>query len=94
MIETAGIEILGNITAEQPYFIFLDASIRLVKRHSPIAQTLHLAADQHQSTLQGVEHQVIVLGFAVLRDHSLVRVGPLRGLLFIALGRDVSFLVP
>ena len=75
VIESVGLEVLGNIAAQQPHFVVLHLGVGFFQRHVAGAQTLHLAAHQNNAALQRVENQVVMAGFAVLRNDLFIGIG-------------------
>ena len=68
MIELVGLGVFGNVAADEPDFVVFYPSVGLFERDVAFAQTLHLAADQRQAALQGIDDQEILVGLAILGD--------------------------
>jgi hypothetical protein len=80
VIEPVRLGIFGNVAADQPDFIVLDARVGFFQRHVAIAQALDLAADQDDAAFERVEYGVVVSGLAVVRDDLVVGRGGVGGL--------------
>ena len=90
VVETIGLDVFRDIASHQPDLAVADPAVRLVERDLARTETLHLAADQLQAAFQGIEHDEVVAGLAVLSDHPFVRArGTGLALLFLTgLTRD------
>ena len=84
MVELVGLDVFGDVAADQPDFAVLDAAVGVVQRQRAFAQALHLAADQHDAALERVEHFVLAPRLAILGDQPLVVVFAVGSVFFLA----------
>ena len=67
-------EVFLDIATHQPNLAFLYTSVRLFKRHMPIAKALDLASVEHYATLHRIQNMVAMPRLPVFRDNLLVGV--------------------
>lgn len=75
MIESIGLDILRNIATDEPNFVLFDLGIRLVQGYLAVAQAFYFASHQDDAAFQRIEHQIVVPGFAILRNDLVVWTG-------------------
>ena len=94
VIQHVRMAIFGNIAADQPELAVLDPAVGLGQRYLAVAQTLHLAANQHDTALDRIKHRVIVPRLAILRDRPLILARLLGGgaIFLVLLGRGWGLL--
>jgi len=90
MVEAVGLDVLGDVAADQPDLAVLHPAVGLLKRDLARTQALHLAADQADAALQRVEHREIVSRLAILgnRPLAVTILGGGSPLPLLLLGRD------
>lgn len=88
MIEPARLEVFRNVAPDQPHLAIAHASVRLIQRNLAGAHALYLAANQHNAAFERFEYGIVVLRFAVLGNHPLIRVALLVRSFFVVLSRN------
>jgi hypothetical protein len=72
MVKLIGLRVFRYVAPQKPDLPHFDAGIRLIERYLPSPDALDLTANEGKTAFQGVKHQIIVLGLAVLAHNSFV----------------------
>ncbi len=72
VIELVAPLVFRNIAAQEPQLAAAEPGVGLFQRYLAGSQAFDFAADQDNPALERVEHQVLVMRAAVLRDEPLV----------------------
>lgn len=72
MVELVCLGVFWDVTTNEPNLTPFKAPIGLVERDFSDPEAFYLASHKRQAALQGIQHQVVVLGLAVLAHEPLV----------------------
>src|SRR5690606_4570589 len=91
MIPERRLQVLGNITAQQPDLAGTNTCVRFVKRDFSGAKALHLTSHQGDPALQCLKYIKAMPSLAIFRDNTLPsrRLGPCG--LFLGIGGILLF---
>ncbi len=93
VVELVGEVVFLDIASDKPDFIFEDSSVGFFQGDLAIAQAFYFAAGEHDAAFESIEDEVMVPGFAIVRDGAFVFRVVFGSLFFAAfIGRGLGLL--